>query len=279
VAFLGHIVSAEGITMDPAKVEAITKWPRPTSVIELMHKGEEFVWNEEREKSFEELRQRLVYAPVLTLPSGSGGFQIYSDASKKGLGCVLTQHGKDMKKSGCKEIDLTSLADTFKLQGNKAVESKLYTEAIKLYTVAIALRGDNAIYYCNRAAAYTHSGQDAKAIIDCQKAIAIDPKYIKAYFHLRYIFAQGKYTESLKKGYGIATHLDPTNQSSKSLAGEASTVAAAPKEVIHYCLGTRMICATSVYFMILMQDLMLPVVISYVNAAIDTTDIGYKRRS
>nr|GFD20931.1 putative reverse transcriptase domain-containing protein [Tanacetum cinerariifolium] len=32
VGFLGHIVSAEGITMDPAKVEAITKWPRPTSV-------------------------------------------------------------------------------------------------------------------------------------------------------------------------------------------------------------------------------------------------------
>nr|GFD29556.1 putative reverse transcriptase domain-containing protein [Tanacetum cinerariifolium] len=36
----------------------------------------------------------LVSAPVLTLPSGSGGFQIYSDASKKGLGCVLMQHGK-----------------------------------------------------------------------------------------------------------------------------------------------------------------------------------------
>nr|GFD37065.1 putative reverse transcriptase domain-containing protein [Tanacetum cinerariifolium] len=34
-AFLGHIVSAEGITMDPAKVEAITKWPRLTSVIEV----------------------------------------------------------------------------------------------------------------------------------------------------------------------------------------------------------------------------------------------------
>nr|GFA98902.1 putative reverse transcriptase domain, aspartic peptidase domain protein [Tanacetum cinerariifolium] len=34
VAFLGHIVSAEGITMDPAKVEAITKWPRPTTVTE-----------------------------------------------------------------------------------------------------------------------------------------------------------------------------------------------------------------------------------------------------
>nr|GFA26545.1 reverse transcriptase [Tanacetum cinerariifolium] len=120
VAFLGHIVSAKGITMDPAKVEAITKWPRPTSVTEvhsflglagyyrrfvegfshlalpltkLMRKGEKFVWNEEREKSFEELKQRLVSAPVLTLPFGSGGFQIYSDASKKGLSCVLMQHG------------------------------------------------------------------------------------------------------------------------------------------------------------------------------------------
>nr|GFC70832.1 putative reverse transcriptase domain, aspartic peptidase domain protein [Tanacetum cinerariifolium] len=35
VAFLGHIVSAKGITMNPAKVEAITKWPRPTSVTEV----------------------------------------------------------------------------------------------------------------------------------------------------------------------------------------------------------------------------------------------------
>ena len=33
-------------------------------------------------------------APVLTIPSGSGGFVVYSDASKNGLGCVLMQHGK-----------------------------------------------------------------------------------------------------------------------------------------------------------------------------------------
>nr|GFC96474.1 putative reverse transcriptase domain-containing protein [Tanacetum cinerariifolium] len=116
-----HIVSTDGITMDPAKVEAITKCPRPKTVTEvrsflglagyyrrfvegfsclalpltkLMRKGEKFVWNEEREKSFEELKKRLFSAPILTLPSGSGGFQIYSDASKKGLWCVLMQHGK-----------------------------------------------------------------------------------------------------------------------------------------------------------------------------------------
>nr|GEY99876.1 putative reverse transcriptase domain-containing protein [Tanacetum cinerariifolium] len=99
VAFFGHIVSADGITMDLAKVEAITKWPRPKTVTEvrsflglagyyrrfvegfshlalsltkLMRKGEKFVWNEEQEKSFEEQKKRLVSAPILTLPSGSG---------------------------------------------------------------------------------------------------------------------------------------------------------------------------------------------------------------
>nr|GFC67104.1 retrotransposon protein, putative, Ty3-gypsy subclass [Tanacetum cinerariifolium] len=68
-------------------VEGFSRLALPLT--KLMRKGEKFVWNEEREKSFEELKQHLVSAPVLTLPSGSGGFQIYSDASKKGLGCVL----------------------------------------------------------------------------------------------------------------------------------------------------------------------------------------------
>ncbi|GKA43238.1 putative reverse transcriptase domain-containing protein [Tanacetum coccineum] len=71
---------ADCIIMEPSKVEAITKWPRPTT---LMRKGEKFVWTDERNESFEELKRRLVSAPILTLPSGSGGFQIYSDASKK----------------------------------------------------------------------------------------------------------------------------------------------------------------------------------------------------
>ncbi|GJS47997.1 putative nucleotidyltransferase, ribonuclease H [Tanacetum coccineum] len=121
VALLGHIVSVDGITIDHAKVEAITKWPRPTMVTKvrsflrlagyyrrfvegfsllalpltkLMGKGEKFVWNEEREKSFEELKRRLVSSPVLTIHSRTCGYQIYSGASKKGLGSVLMQHGK-----------------------------------------------------------------------------------------------------------------------------------------------------------------------------------------
>nr|GFC27007.1 hypothetical protein [Tanacetum cinerariifolium] len=53
-------------------VEGFSRLALPLT--KLMHKGEKFVWNEEREKSFEGLKQRLVSAPVLTLPSGSGGF-------------------------------------------------------------------------------------------------------------------------------------------------------------------------------------------------------------
>ena len=56
---------------------------------QLTRKNAKFVWTEECEKSFQELKRRLVTAPVLTIPSNLGGFVIYSDASRKGLGCVL----------------------------------------------------------------------------------------------------------------------------------------------------------------------------------------------
>ncbi|GKE51559.1 retrotransposon protein, putative, ty3-gypsy subclass [Tanacetum coccineum] len=88
VAFLGHIVSAEGITMDPAKVEAITKWPRPTSVTEVRS----FLRLAGYYRRFVEGFSRL--ALPLTKLMRKGEKFIYSDASKKGLGCVLMQHGK-----------------------------------------------------------------------------------------------------------------------------------------------------------------------------------------
>ncbi|GJS83849.1 retrotransposon protein, putative, ty3-gypsy subclass [Tanacetum coccineum] len=56
---------------------------------------EKFVWTDERQgRVFQGIETEMVSAPILTLPSGSGSFQIYSNASKKGLGCVLMQHGK-----------------------------------------------------------------------------------------------------------------------------------------------------------------------------------------
>lgn len=121
VQFLGHVINSEGVLVDPAKIEAVSNWDRPTtptevrsfiglagyyrrfvqdfakiaaSLTRLTRKTEKFEWTEKCEKSFQELKKRLITAPVLALPDGKGDFVIYSDASHKGLGCVLMQHGK-----------------------------------------------------------------------------------------------------------------------------------------------------------------------------------------
>ena len=59
----------------------------------LTRKNAHFVWTDECEKCFQELKRRLVIAPVLALPMESGNFIVYNDASKKGLGCVLMLNG------------------------------------------------------------------------------------------------------------------------------------------------------------------------------------------
>nr|GEZ71625.1 putative reverse transcriptase domain-containing protein [Tanacetum cinerariifolium] len=113
-----------------------------------MRKGEKFVWNEEREKSFEERKKRLVSAPILTLPSGSGGFQIYSDASKKGLECVLMQHGeviayalRQLKpyEANYPTHDL-ELAAEIKDVGNLQIENEIITDLERMY-IELCIRG------------------------------------------------------------------------------------------------------------------------------------------
>jgi hypothetical protein len=59
----------------------------------LTRKNTRFVWTDECERCFQELKRRLVTAPVLALPTESGNFVVYSNASKKGLGCILMQNG------------------------------------------------------------------------------------------------------------------------------------------------------------------------------------------
>jgi len=65
-----------------------------TPLTRLTRKNIRWEWSKECDESFQELKRRLTTAPVLILPSGIEGFVVYSDASRKGLGCVLMQHGK-----------------------------------------------------------------------------------------------------------------------------------------------------------------------------------------
>ena len=57
----------------------------------LTRKGSPFKWTDQCEASFQELKTRLTTPPVLIIPDPTRHFEVYSDASKKGLGCVLMQ--------------------------------------------------------------------------------------------------------------------------------------------------------------------------------------------
>jgi hypothetical protein len=60
----------------------------------LTWKGTKWEWTREYEESIQKLKHKRTTTSVLVLPSGTGGFVVYSDASKRGLGCVLMQHKK-----------------------------------------------------------------------------------------------------------------------------------------------------------------------------------------
>lgn len=130
VQYLGHIISQHGVATDPSKIEAVANWRRPTNVAEVrsflgfasyyrrfvegfaklaspLHRlvaelggsrarqtsGRSLVeaWSEECERSFEQLKSKLVSAPVLAYADFQLPFILEVDASYSGLGAVLSQ--------------------------------------------------------------------------------------------------------------------------------------------------------------------------------------------
>jgi hypothetical protein len=128
VTFLGHVLTAEGGTVDLAKIKAMKEWEQPRNLIDihsflglagyyrrfienfskiakpmtnLLKKTNEFEWTPERELSFQTLKQKLTTTPVLALPDIRQDFMVYCDASKQGLGCVLMQNERVITYASC----------------------------------------------------------------------------------------------------------------------------------------------------------------------------------
>jgi len=107
-------------------------------------------------------------------------------------------------------------AETLKNQGNEKLANGDVKEAVELYCQAIALNPKSAVYYGNRAAAYSRLGEHERAILDCKSAIELDPKYTKAYSRLGFsLFSLGRYKEAVQLGYQQTLRLDPDNQTAK----------------------------------------------------------------
>ena len=119
IEYLGHIVSNDGIKVDPRKIIAIRDWPTPKIVHDvrsflglsgfyrkfvrnfslialpmtvLLRKKTKFHWGESQQQSFERLKNLLTHAPILQLPDFSTPFfLVVTDASGSGIGAVLMQ--------------------------------------------------------------------------------------------------------------------------------------------------------------------------------------------
>ena len=118
VDFLGHVVSDQGFSCDPKKIEAVVDCPTPTCVKEvrsflgfcsyyrsfvpgfshqaaplheLTKKNVKFEWSDACEDAFNRLKTRLVNSPILGYPRNEGLFILDTDASLYGSGAVLSQ--------------------------------------------------------------------------------------------------------------------------------------------------------------------------------------------
>ncbi|WVZ84536.1 hypothetical protein U9M48_031562, partial [Paspalum notatum var. saurae] len=111
VAFLGYVVTPQGIEVDSSKIDAIREWPTPTTITrirsflgladstvaplhELTKKDAPFSWGDSQEVAFTTLKDKLTHAPLLQLPDFNKVFELECDASGIGIGAVLLQEGK-----------------------------------------------------------------------------------------------------------------------------------------------------------------------------------------
>ena len=125
VRYLGHMVTKDGVTVDPAKTDAVRSWPTPKNktevrsflglcsyyrrfvrnfaavakaLYELTEKDKEFYWTSDCQSSFENLKELLTSVPILAYPTRDGKFILDTDASGAGIGAVLSQEQNGQEK-------------------------------------------------------------------------------------------------------------------------------------------------------------------------------------
>lgn len=103
-------------------------------------------------------------------------------------------------------------AEALKNEGNTLMKSTMFAEALQKYTEAIALDSTNPIFFCNRAAAHSSLKNNEAAIEDCRRALALNPKYGRAYGRLGLALTNLNRHREAREAYRIACQLEPDNE-------------------------------------------------------------------
>ncbi|KAI4905767.1 hypothetical protein NFI96_027776, partial [Prochilodus magdalenae] len=139
--------------------------------------------------------------------------ELFAKATPK---VVDTPQAKVNSTSSPPTEDQLAEAEQLKSEGNDQMKVENFSAAVEFYSKAIQINPSNAVYYCNRAAAYSKLGNYAGAVQDCELAIGIDPNYSKAYGRMGLALSSlNKHTEAVSY-YKKALELDPENDTYKS---------------------------------------------------------------
>lgn len=104
-------------------------------------------------------------------------------------------------------------AEKYKTDGNDCMRAEKFDEALQHYTKAVEADPTNAVYFCNRAAAFSKLDKNQEALDDCIQALQIDPGYSKAFGRKGLAHsALGQHGEAVEC-YKKALELDPGNSS------------------------------------------------------------------
>ncbi|XP_078484755.1 small glutamine-rich tetratricopeptide repeat-containing protein beta-like [Ciona intestinalis] len=106
-------------------------------------------------------------------------------------------------------------AEQLKQEGNEMMKKEKFDDAIDLYTKAIEIDSQNAVYYCNRAAAQTGRQKYDMSLTDCKRSLEIDPKYSKAFSRMGLTYSKMEMYDEAIKSYKKALELDPENEGYK----------------------------------------------------------------
>ncbi|MCO5601473.1 hypothetical protein L7F22_055594 [Adiantum nelumboides] len=93
IKYLGHIISKEGIRMDPEKLRVIDEWPEPCPLHDLTKKKAKYVWTPKENTAVMQLKAKLMTQPLLVLPDLKKPFEVHCDTCGDSIGAVLSQEG------------------------------------------------------------------------------------------------------------------------------------------------------------------------------------------